>query len=67
MKYDNQKLRQLRDNIDTYLQRANEEDDHIYKALEESIGDAVSKSMKPLIDDLKEYLKENKEEPKSNG
>jgi hypothetical protein len=64
MKYDTAKLRALRDNIDTYLRRANEEDDHIYQALEQSIGDAVANSMKPLLEDFKTFLDAKIDKPK---
>ena len=61
--YDPAKLRNLRDNIDAYLKRGNQEDLRIYDALEESIGKAVADSMKPLLEDFKQYLDDKLEKP----
>lgn len=63
-KYDPAKLRALRDNIDSYLRRASEEDARMYEALEKSIGNAVAESMKPLLEDFKEYLDQKLENSK---
>ena len=56
MSYDPNKLRALRDNIDVYLETAQEEDRRIYDALENSIAGAVTKSLEPLVKQLSEKI-----------
>lgn len=56
MNYDATKLRVLRDNIDAYLSKANQDDQRIYEALEQSISSAVAEGMKPVVEELKAYI-----------
>jgi hypothetical protein len=56
MKYDPTQLRVLRDNIDLYLTRANSEDMRIYEALEKSIAESVTSSMRPLVDEFGKHV-----------
>jgi hypothetical protein len=56
MSYDINQLRALRDNIDAYLSREAKEDMRIYSALEDSISGAVTKAMKPLVDEFGQHV-----------
>jgi len=59
------KLQALRDDIDRYLASEQHKDMRIYEALEESIGNAVVTAMKPLVDELGQYIKEITKDNKS--
>ena len=56
MKYDPVQLRRLRDQIDDYLAKANEGDQKIYGALEDSISRSVTGAMKPLVDEFGSHV-----------
>jgi len=59
MNYDINQLRNLRDNIDMYLTKEDEREQHIYTALENSIAKAVRDSLEPLIRELIEKSKQD--------
>jgi hypothetical protein len=59
MTYDINQLRNLRDTIDTYLAKGNEDEQRIYDALEKSIAKAVAEGMKPVLDEFVKQLKES--------
>ena len=61
MSYDANQLKALRDNIDMYLSRAQEEDMRIYETLEKSISNAVKEGLEPIVRELKEAIENSKQ------
>jgi len=61
MKYDINKLKALRDNIDQYLEVERDRGSKIEDEVQKRVSEVVDSEIKPLLEEFKQYLDDKAE------